>query len=37
MRAMGKAPDGHRRFSVCGFLRAVPLGGRDKQAADRQG
>lgn len=33
---MGKAPDVHGGLSVSGPLR-VPLGGRDRQAADRQG
>jgi hypothetical protein len=32
-----KAPDGHEELSVYGPNRSVPLEGRDKQAADRQG
>jgi hypothetical protein len=34
---MGKAPDVHGGLSVSGPLLGVPLGGRDRQAADRQG
>jgi len=34
---MKKAAGGYKGLSVYGPYRAVPLRGRDKQAADRQG
>lgn len=32
-----QVPDGYEELSIYGPNRFMPLGGRDKQAADRQG